>query len=57
MAEYPAGTYTLKVIGTVGNKSANTDLIVTLVDPCIDTLLTIVDPDPFEDMQYDLRSP
>lgn len=56
MASYPAGDYTLSITGTVGNKSASTDIVVTLVDPCPNTLLTIVEPDPFEDDTYVLRA-
>ena len=57
MATYPAGTYTLRITGTVGNKFDSTDITVTLVDPCIDAVLTIVDPDPFDDQTYVLRAP
>ena len=57
MATYPAGTYTLKITGTVGNKFDSTEITVTFVDPCIDTVLTIADPDPFEDQTYVLRAP
>ena len=30
---------------------------MTLVDPCPTTVLTIIDPDPFEDKTYNLRDP
>ena len=55
MASYPAGTYSLKITGTVGNASAFTSVTVTLVDPCIDTVITIADPDPFYDASHVLR--
>ena len=57
MDQYPAGPYTLRITGTVGNKSDYTEIIVTFVDPCIDAVLTIEDPDPFEDEDYVLRQP
>lgn len=56
MNTYPAGSYTLEIKGTVGSKSAVTPVIVTFVDPCPNTLLTIVEPDPFVDYTYVLRN-
>ena len=57
MVTYPPGTYDLEIMGTVGNKSASTTVTVTLVDPCLTTILTIVDPDPFDNQNYILRDP
>ena len=49
MANYLPGTYTFKITGTVGNKSAFATFIMTLADPCPTTVLTIIQPDPFVD--------
>ena len=49
MANYKPGSYTFEITGTVGSKSAKTTFIMTLVDPCPTTQLTITQPDPFMD--------
>ena len=49
MANYLPGAYTFKITGTVGNKSASATFVMTLVDPCPTTTLTIIQPDPFAD--------
>ena len=55
MATYIPGSYTFEITGTVGNKSASATFVMTLVDPCPTTVLTI--NDPFEDKTYNLRDP
>ena len=57
MAKYIPGSYTFEITGTVGDKSASATFVMTLVDPCPTTVLTINDPDPFEDKTYNLRDP
>ena len=57
MANYLPGTYTFKITGEVGNKSAFTTFVMTLIDPCPTTTLTIIQPDPFVDKTYILRAP
>ena len=49
MANYLPGSYTFEITGTVGTKSATATFVMTLVDPCPTTLLTITQPDPFID--------
>ena len=49
MANYPAGPYTFTITGTVGAKSVTETFVITLVDPCPTTSLTIIDTDPFTD--------
>ena len=49
MANYVPGQYTFEITGTVGDKSATSTFVMTLVDPCSTTVLTIIDPDPFAD--------
>ena len=49
MATYLPGQYTFEIIGKVGDKSDTATFVMTLVDPCLTTQLTIIDPDPFED--------
>jgi len=44
MANYPAGDYTFEITGTVGTKSATITFVMTLVDPCPTTTLTINNP-------------
>mgnify|MGYP000911651394 FL=1 len=56
MANYLPGSYTFEITGTVGTKSATATFVMTLVDPCPTTLLTINQPDPFEDQTYILRA-
>ena len=41
MAKYPAGVYTFTIKGTVGSKSVTETFVMTLVDPCPTTTLTI----------------
>ena len=53
MANFPAGDYTFKITGTVGTKSAYITFVMTLVDPCPTTQLTI--NNPFVDQTYTLR--
>ena len=55
MANYKPGQYTFEITGTVGTKSASATFVMTLVDPCPTTTLTIIEPDPFEDKTYILR--
>ena len=40
----------------MGTKSATATFVMTLVDPCPTTQLTINQPDPFEDQTYILRA-
>ena len=56
MASYPAGVYTFTITGTVGAKSVTSTFVMTIVDPCLTTTLSIILPDPFEDKTYILRS-
>ena len=49
MANYKPGEYTFEITGIVGTKSATSTFVMTLVDPCPTTALTIIDPDPFTD--------
>ena len=56
MANYPAGAYTFTITGTVGAKSVTKTFVMTLVDPCPSTTLTIKQPDPFADKTYVLRA-
>ena len=54
---YKPGVYTFEITGTVGTKSATVQFVLTLKDPCQDTLLTVNVPDPFSDQTYVLRDP
>ena len=56
MANYEPGSYTFEITGTVGTKSATATFVMTLVDPCPTTVLTITQPDPFSDQTYILRA-
>ena len=56
MANYPAGPYTFTITGSVGAKSVTSTFVMTIIDPCPTTTLTIKQPDPFEDKTYILRS-
>ena len=56
MANYKPGSYTFEITGTVGSKSAKATFVMTLVDPCPTTQLTITQPDPFMDQTYILRA-
>ena len=56
MANYKPGSYTFEITGTVGTKSAKATFVMTLVDPCSTTVLTIMQPDPFSDQIYSLRA-
>ena len=49
MANFKPGSYTFEITGTVGDKSAKATFVMTLVDPCPTTELTINQPDPFSD--------
>ena len=42
MANYQPGQYTFEITGTVGTKSAKATFVMTLVDPCFTTTLTIM---------------
>ena len=55
MANYKAGSYTFEITGTVGIKSASATFVMTLVDPCPTTTLTINNPATFIDQTYILR--
>jgi len=57
MANYPPGAYTFTITGTVGAKSATSTFVMTLVDPCPTTTLTIHNPASFIDQNYVLRDP
>ena len=57
MANYPAGDYTFTITGTVGAKSVTETFVMTLVDPCPTTVLTINNPADFVDGDYVLRDP
>ena len=57
MANYPAGGYTFTITGTVGAKSVSETFVMTLVDPCPTTVLTINNPADFVDGDYVLRDP
>ena len=41
MANYLPGAYTFEITGTVGTKSTKATFVMTLVDPCPTTVLTI----------------
>ena len=41
MANYTPGDYTFEITGTVGSKFATATFVMTLVDPCLNTVLTI----------------
>ena len=41
-ANYLPGQYTFEITGTVGTKSAKATFVMTLVDPCPTTTLTII---------------
>ena len=56
LANYPAGEYTFEITGTVGSKSAKANFVMTLIDPCPDSL-SLNDPGPFTDQTYILRDP
>ena len=56
MTNYLPGQYTFEITGTVGTKSASATFVMTLVDPCPTTTLTIIQPDPFADKTYILRA-
>ena len=43
------GQYTFEIKGTVGTKSASATFVMTLIDPCPTTTLSIIQPDPFAD--------
>ena len=49
MANYLPGAYTFEITGTVGTKSATATFVMTLIDPCPTTILTITNPDTFSD--------
>ena len=57
MANYLPGQYTFEIKGIVGTKSSSSTFVMTLVDPCPTTTLTIKQPDPFTDKTYILRAP
>ena len=57
MANYPAGAYTFTITGTVGAKSVTSTFVMTIVDPCPTTQLTINNPASFTDFTYVLRDP
>ena len=57
MADFKPGAYTFEITGTVGPKSASATFVVTLVDPCPTTKLTINIPVSFVDQDYILRDP
>ena len=57
MVFFKPGEYTFKITGTVGTKSAKTTFMMTLVDPCPTTTLTIINLDFFTDQTYILRDP
>ena len=42
MAKYPVGAYKFMITGTVGAKSVTETFVMTLVDPCLTTTLTII---------------
>ena len=44
MDGYKPGDYTFEITGTVGLKSAKVNFVMTLVDPCPYTKLTINPP-------------
>ena len=52
---YPPGEYEFTITGTVGLKSVTATFVMTLVDPCPTTQLTI--HNPFVDKTYILRDP
>ena len=56
MVNYPPGSYTVEIRGTVGTNSAVATFVATFVDPCYTTNLSIV-VDPFVDKLYKLRDP
>ena len=46
--KFPPGTYTFKITGTSGDFSTSKTFTITLVDPCPDSVLTLLDS-PFTD--------
>ena len=48
MQHFPPGSYTFKITGTAENVSAYETFIITLVDPCPSSTLTLL-PSPFTD--------
>ena len=57
MVNFKPGEYTFEITGTVGSQSTSATFVMTLVDPCLTTKLSIIEPDPFEDLTYTLRDP
>lgn len=55
MPNFKPGAYTFEITGTVGTKSASATFVMTLVDPCPTTTLTINNPVPFIKETYILR--
>ena len=55
MANYPPGDYTFEVTATLGSISNKITFVMTLVDPCPTTTLTI--NSPFVPKLYTLRDP
>ena len=47
MANYPPGSYTFTITGQVGAKFVTATFVMTLVDPCPTTALTINKPPDF----------
>ena len=57
IANYRPGSYTFEITGIVGSKSASETFVMTLVDPCPTTQLTINVPAQFITETYNLRDP
>ena len=55
MVEYPPGTYSLLITGTVGSRSDSFIMTVKFVDPCPSTLLTLITSPIIDDYTYTLR--
>jgi len=55
MAKYPPGDYTFEITATLGSISKKITFVMTLVDPCPTTTLTI--NSPFVPKLYTLRDP
>ena len=53
---YLPGSYTFEITGSVGLKSATATFVMTLENPCPNSL-SINNPGPFTDQTYNLRDP
>ena len=56
MANYPAGSYEIKITGTVGSQSDFITFVMELVDPCPTATISL-NQSPITDDTYTLRDP